>query len=71
MILQIMAILWKDRDYMPQNRVELYDATLNYLLEFRDKRRGIEPLLSANDARQVLAPISLWMQEILKQDEAT
>ncbi|TLU54338.1 MAG: NACHT domain-containing protein, partial [Chlorobium sp.] len=70
MILQIMAILWKDRDYMPENRVELYDAALNYLLEFRDKRRGIKPLLSAIDARQVLAPVSLWMQQILKKDEA-
>ncbi|MEI6756977.1 MAG: SUMF1/EgtB/PvdO family nonheme iron enzyme [Chlorobium sp.] len=70
MILQIMAILWKDRDYMPENRVELYDAALNYLLEFRDKRRGIKPLLSAIDARQVLAPVSLWMQESLNKDEA-
>ena len=70
MILQIMAILWKDRDYMPENRVELYDAALNYLLEFRDKRRGIKPLLSAIDARQVLAPVSLWMQATLEKDEA-
>jgi hypothetical protein len=63
MILQIMAILWKDREYMPESRVELYDAALNYLLEFRDKRRDIKPLLSAIDARQVLGPVSLWMQE--------
>ncbi|MEI6652989.1 MAG: SUMF1/EgtB/PvdO family nonheme iron enzyme, partial [Chlorobiaceae bacterium] len=70
MILQIMAILWKEREYMPESRVELYDAALNYLLEFRDKRRDIKPLLSAIDARQVLGPVSLWMQEMLKQDEA-
>lgn len=70
MILQIMAILWKDREYMPESRVELYDVALNYLLEFRDKRRGIKPLLSAIDARMVLGPISLWMQETLKKDEA-
>jgi formylglycine-generating enzyme required for sulfatase activity/UDP-2,3-diacylglucosamine pyrophosphatase LpxH/energy-coupling factor transporter ATP-binding protein EcfA2 len=69
MILQIMAILWKDRDYMPENRVKLYDAALDYLLEFRDKRRKIKPLLSATRARQVLAPVSLWMQEKLKKDE--
>ena len=69
MILQIMAILWKDREYMPESRVELYDAALNYLLEFRDKRRNIRPLLSASDARQVLAPISLWMQKTLKKNE--
>jgi len=69
MILQIMAILWKEREYMPESRVELYDAALNYLLEFRDKRRNIKPLLSAIDARQVLGPVSLWMQERLKKDE--
>jgi formylglycine-generating enzyme required for sulfatase activity/energy-coupling factor transporter ATP-binding protein EcfA2 len=71
MILQIMAILWKDRDYMPESRVKLYEASLDYLLEFRDKRRGIMPPLSAARARQVLAPISLWMQEKLKKDEAS
>jgi formylglycine-generating enzyme required for sulfatase activity len=70
MILQIMAILWKEREYMPESRVELYDAALNYLLEFRDKRRDIKPLLSAIDARQVLGPVSLWMQDTLKKDEA-
>ncbi len=70
MILQIMAILWKEREYIPESRVELYDAALNYLLEFRDKRRDIKPLLSAIDARQVLGPVSLWMQETLKKDEA-
>ena len=71
MILQIMAILWKDRDYMPESRVKLYEAALDYLLEFRDKRRDIKPLLSAMCARRVLAPVSLWMQESLKKDEAT
>ena len=71
MILQIMAILWKDRDYMPESRVKLYEAALDYLLELRDKRRDIKPLLSAIDARQVLGPVSLWMQERLKKDEAT
>lgn len=71
MILQIMAILWKEREYMPESRVELYDAALNYLLEFRDKRRDIKPLLSATHARQVLGPVSFWMQDTLKKDEAT
>ncbi|ACF44615.1 putative signal transduction protein with Nacht domain [Pelodictyon phaeoclathratiforme BU-1] len=70
MILQIMAILWKEREYMPESRVELYDAALNYLLEFRDKRRDIKPLLSATHARQVLGPVSFWMQDTLKKDEA-
>ncbi len=63
MILQIMAILWKERDYMPKNRVMLYDAVINYLLEIRDERRGIKPPMSAAHARMVLQPVSLWMQE--------
>ncbi|MBV5289864.1 MAG: SUMF1/EgtB/PvdO family nonheme iron enzyme [Pelodictyon phaeoclathratiforme] len=70
MMLQIMAILWKERDFMPENRLKLYEASLDYLLEFRDKRRNIKPLLSATHARQVLAPVSLWMQATLQKDEA-
>jgi formylglycine-generating enzyme required for sulfatase activity len=69
MILQIMAILWKERDHLPKSRVRLYTAVLDYLLEFRDDRRGIKPLLPAEDARMVLGPVSLWMQE-RKEDDA-
>ena len=69
MMLQIMAILWKDRDYIPESRLKLYEASLNYLLEFRDKRRNIKPLLSAQHARQVLAPVALWMQAAIKKEE--
>ena len=69
MILQIMAILWKNQVHLPRSRVKLYNAVLDYLLEIRDERRGIRPLLSAEDARMVLAPVALWMQEELKKDE--
>ncbi|NTW69373.1 MAG: SUMF1/EgtB/PvdO family nonheme iron enzyme [Chlorobiaceae bacterium] len=72
MILQIMAILWKDQDYMPESRVKLYDAALDYLLELRDKRRKIRNnrgYISAALSRTVLAPVSFWMQEELKTDE--
>ncbi|NIO20249.1 MAG: SUMF1/EgtB/PvdO family nonheme iron enzyme [Candidatus Aenigmarchaeota archaeon] len=70
MLLQIMAILWKVRSYLPHSRSALYDATLNYLLEYRDREKDIEPLLPAYEARLVLAPIALWMQEELQKDEA-
>jgi 3',5'-cyclic AMP phosphodiesterase CpdA len=70
MILQIMAILWKNRDFLPESRVDLYDAVLDYLLELRDKRREIAVLMPAKRARMVLGPVSLWMQEELKTDEA-
>jgi len=69
MILQIMAILWKERDHLPYSRVDLYNSVLDYLLQFRDARRNIKPLLPARDARMVLGPVSLWMQE-RKSDDA-
>jgi len=46
LLLQIMAMLWKDRDYLPASRLKLYEAAL-----------------------RVLAPVSLWMQEVVKRDE--
>ena len=81
MILQIMAILWKEQDYMPESRVKLYDAALNFMLEFKDKRRGIMPLfkktrndtipvISAERSRMVLEPVSYWMQAVLQSDKS-
>ena len=70
MLLQIMAILWKDREHLPKTRPALYDAALNYLLEYRDRQKEIDPLLPADEARRVLAPTALWMQEELVRDEA-
>jgi len=70
MLLQIMAIIWKDRDYLPESRGALYDISLNYLLEYRDSRRHLKPLLPAEKARLVLCPTALWMQETLRSDNA-
>ena len=70
MLLQIMAILWKDRQYLPKTRSELFHAAVNYILDYRDRQKEIYPLLSAEDARRVLTPVSLWMQEELEKDEA-
>jgi predicted NACHT family NTPase len=69
MLLQIMAIIWKEREFLPHNRPDLYDKALDYLLMYRDRRKGIDPLLPIEEARRVLAPTALWMQE-LKKDEA-
>lgn len=71
MLLQIMAILFRERDFLPENRVDLYRVALDYLLEFRDKQRDIKPLLPALKARLVLSPVSLWMQESLYADEVS
>jgi formylglycine-generating enzyme required for sulfatase activity/energy-coupling factor transporter ATP-binding protein EcfA2 len=70
MLLQIMAILWKDKEFFPRTRSALYDAALNYLLEYRDRQKEIEQVLPADEARRVLAPTALWMHEELKRDEA-
>nr|NIM82994.1 NACHT domain-containing protein [Candidatus Aminicenantes bacterium]NIQ71347.1 NACHT domain-containing protein [Candidatus Aminicenantes bacterium] len=70
MLLQIMAIIWKEREFLPHNRPDLYDKALDYLLMYRDRRKGIDPLLPIEEARRVLAPTALWMQEELKKDEA-
>jgi len=70
LLLQIMATLWKDRQYLPGSRVKLYDAALDYMLDYRDRQKNIEPLLPAEKARRVLTPVSLWMQEELQKDEA-
>ncbi|MEI6757314.1 MAG: SUMF1/EgtB/PvdO family nonheme iron enzyme [Chlorobium sp.] len=71
MLLQIMAILWKERKFLPGRRQELYTAALDYLLDYRDTARNLKPLLCAEDARRVLAPAALWMQEKLERDEAS
>jgi formylglycine-generating enzyme required for sulfatase activity len=70
LLLQIMATLWKERDSLPKSRAELYDVALSYLLDYRDRQRGLAPLLTATEAKKVLAPVALWMQEELKKDEA-
>jgi formylglycine-generating enzyme required for sulfatase activity/energy-coupling factor transporter ATP-binding protein EcfA2 len=70
MLLQIMAIIWKKREFLPRTRVELYDVALNYLLDYRDRQKCIEPFLPVVESRRVLAPTALWMQEKLARDEA-
>ena len=53
MLLQIMAIIWKDRKHLPKSRPALFDAALNYLLAYRDEEKEIEPLLPAEESRRV------------------
>jgi formylglycine-generating enzyme required for sulfatase activity len=69
MLLQIMAILWKKDDHLPNNRSKLYEIALDYLLEYRDAQRGLDPLLSADRAQRVLSPACLWMQEEWQHEE--
>lgn len=44
---------------------------LNYLLEFRDRCRKLDPVLPDEKARRVLSTTALWMQEKLGRDEVS
>lgn len=37
LLLQVMAIIWKEREHLPHSRPALYNAALKYLLDFRDR----------------------------------
>lgn len=70
LLLQIIAVLWKEREVRFHVRSELFQAAIKYLLDFRDRRRGLVPLMPAESALRVLCPIALWMQRDLQTDEA-
>ncbi|MGH7493814.1 MAG: SUMF1/EgtB/PvdO family nonheme iron enzyme [bacterium] len=69
MLLQLLALIWKQYKTKPESRTKLYDVALDYLLEHRDDQRGLAPLLKAEKARRVLCPAALWMQEELGAEE--
>ena len=46
MLLQIIAVIWKERGLLLQGRSDLFQAAVNYLLDFRDRKRKLDPLLS-------------------------
>jgi formylglycine-generating enzyme required for sulfatase activity len=69
-LLQIMAIIWKEQGSLSGDRIELYSRSINYLLDHRDRKKGIEPLMSASKARLILRPLALVMQERWQKDEA-
>ncbi|MCH7921018.1 MAG: NACHT domain-containing protein [Planctomycetes bacterium] len=76
LILQIVAILWKDRKHLPKARSDLYRNALNYLLFDREAEKAIDsdneslkPRLSADESLRVLRPVCLWMQEKKQSDE--
>jgi len=67
-LLQIMAILWREYHNLPPHRATLYERCTDYLLDYRDRHKKILPLLPADDAKNVLRPLCLWMQEKLKEE---
>jgi formylglycine-generating enzyme required for sulfatase activity len=69
LMLQLMAIFWKESGTLPRRREELYRIALNYLLWYRESEKQMEPLLPVDEARLVLAPVSLWIQERESREE--
>ena len=63
LLLQIIALVHRDRGTLPQRRVELYEECTNVLLEKWDMAKGLDVLLSAREARQILQPLALWLHE--------
>ncbi len=63
LLLQIIALVHRDRGTLPQRRVELYEECTNVLLEKWDMAKGLDVLLSAREARQVLQPLALWLHD--------
>ena len=69
LMLQLMAIFWKESGTLPRRREELYRIALNYLLWYRESEKQMEPLLPVDEAKLVLAPVSLWIQERESREE--
>jgi predicted NACHT family NTPase len=67
-LLQIIAIIWKERGNLSTERAALYHRCTQFLLDHRDRAKGIDPLMRAEKARR--RPLALWMQEELRKDEA-
>lgn len=63
LLLQIIALVHRDRGRLPQRRVELYEECTNVLLEKWDMAKGLDVLLTAREAKQILQPLALWLHE--------
>jgi len=53
LLLQIIALVHRDRGTLPQRRVELYEECTNVLLEKWDMAKGLDVLLTARQARKI------------------
>jgi len=69
LLLQLMAILWKQSRAIPENREKLYSVALDYLLYYRENEKNIPPFLPATESKKLLEPVSLWMQD-MNEDSA-
>ncbi len=63
LLLQFIAILWKQSKAIPGNREEIYHLALDYLLFYRENEKSIPPYLPLKESKRLLEPLSLWMQD--------
>lgn len=71
LMLQIIALVHRDRGTLPERRIELYKECTDVLLERWDKAKGLNVLLSAAEARQLLQPVALWMHSVENRREVS
>jgi formylglycine-generating enzyme required for sulfatase activity len=71
LMLQIIALVHRDRGTLPERRVELYKECTDVLLERWDKAKGLDVVLSAAQSRQLLQPVALWMHSVENRREVS
>ncbi|MBN2440084.1 MAG: NACHT domain-containing protein [Spirochaetales bacterium] len=64
LLLQITALVHRDRGHLPERRVELYEECTSILLEKWDMARGLDVTIRAREARKILQPIALWLHKV-------
>jgi len=69
LMLQIIALVHRDRGTLPERRIELYKECTDVLLERWDKAKNLPVPLSAAEARQLLQPVALWMHSVENRRE--
>lgn len=63
LMLQIICLVHRTHGTMPQRRAALYEKCVEVLLQNWDEAKGLEVYLKADEARQVLRPLALWLHE--------
>ena len=64
LMLQIIALVHRDRGKLPDRRVDLYEECVNVLLDYWDRaKKGIDLPFTAKEALRVLQPVAYWMHQ--------
>ncbi|MBN2011702.1 SUMF1/EgtB/PvdO family nonheme iron enzyme [candidate division KSB1 bacterium] len=71
LLLQLIALVHRDYNTVPDRRVELYDKCTDLLLQKWDEAKGLKSLLTAAEARQVLQPLALWLHSVDNRRQET